>query len=99
MPCGTRAAGADADIGRASCPRSDSPRHMYRGSAAEAPARRRSGTMTRSADELGLVGAAKAGDRMAFACLVERYETRIFAASFRLLGSPDDADDIVQETF
>jgi RNA polymerase sigma-70 factor (ECF subfamily) len=55
--------------------------------------------MTILADELGLVGAAKAGDRMAFDCLVERYETRIFAASCRLLGSADDADDIVQETF
>jgi RNA polymerase sigma-70 factor (ECF subfamily) len=55
--------------------------------------------MATSADELAWVDAAKAGDAAAFAHLVARYEARLYAASYRLLGNPDDAHDIVQETF
>jgi len=42
---------------------------------------------------------AQAGDADAFACLVEHYSGRIFAACFSFLGNRQDAEDCVQDTF
>ncbi len=50
-------------------------------------------------DEAFLVARARTGDRDAFAELVRRYQRLVFAVSYRLLGDPDLADDVVQETF
>jgi len=52
-----------------------------------------------STGDAELVQAALAGDRDAFGELVERYQDRLFNTVLRLLGSRDDASDVVQEAF
>ena len=47
-------------------------------------------------DEIDVEG-AKAGDRAAFARLVERHYDLIFRVGFRLLGSEADAEDLAQD--
>jgi len=46
-----------------------------------------------------LVGRAKAGDKGAFDLLVTRHESKVYALSLRMLGSPEDAEDVLQEVF
>jgi len=46
-----------------------------------------------------LVRAAQNGDVDAFEELVRRYQTSIYRVALRMLGSPADAQDAVQETF
>jgi len=46
-----------------------------------------------------LVEQAKAGDRPAFALLVQRYQKRAFAVAFGMLHNRDDALDVVQDAF
>ncbi len=48
-------------------------------------------------DKLMAQGAA--GDEQAFRILVERWERPVFAFMVRMLGSREDAQDLVQETF
>jgi len=49
--------------------------------------------------EVALVEAARAGDRGAFARLVERYQKPVFSVAYRMLGTPEDAEDAAQESF
>jgi len=49
--------------------------------------------------EARLVRLAKAGDRGAFADLVELYKDKIYHLAYRMLGNRQEAEDIVQETF
>jgi RNA polymerase sigma-70 factor, ECF subfamily len=44
-------------------------------------------------------GRIQAGDRAAFAVVVERYQRRAFAVALRLLGNRSDAEDAVQQAF
>jgi RNA polymerase sigma-70 factor, ECF subfamily len=46
-----------------------------------------------------LVSRWQAGDGMAFEALVRRHERRVFRLLLRMLGSPDEAEDVAQETF
>lgn len=50
-------------------------------------------------DDQCLVQAALGGDKQAFGCLVERYQDRVFNTLVRVLGSHDDARDVVQDAF
>ena len=46
-----------------------------------------------------LVTASRGGDRKAYAGLVRRHLRRVFAVCLGLLGDPDEAEDLTQETF
>jgi RNA polymerase sigma-70 factor (ECF subfamily) len=54
---------------------------------------------TATPEEAAAVAAARAGDRDAFADLCERYRRQLHVHCYRMLGSVDDADDLVQDTF
>ncbi len=57
------------------------------------------GTMVMASEEASWVARAKAGDQAAFGELFARYERRIYAFVYRMMGNPDDAFDLTQETF
>lgn len=50
-------------------------------------------------DDRKLVRAAQKGDAHAFRTLVERYQRRIYQLALGMMKDPDEAMDIVQETF
>jgi RNA polymerase sigma-70 factor (ECF subfamily) len=52
-----------------------------------------------AADEGATVAAARAGDESAFAVLVERYQRELRVHCYRMLGSYDESEDLMQETF
>jgi RNA polymerase sigma-70 factor (TIGR02960 family) len=63
-------------------------------------------TMTRdghqpmsNAEQDPIVAAAKAGDEAAFATLVERHRRELHVHCYRMVGSFEEAEDLVQETF
>ena len=50
-------------------------------------------------DDRALVRTAQKGDAAAFRTLVERYQRRIYQLALGMMKDPDEAMDIVQETF
>jgi RNA polymerase sigma-70 factor, ECF subfamily len=50
-------------------------------------------------DEYALVTEAKAGSYEAFEELVGRYEKKIYRLGMNITGNPEDAEDVLQETF
>lgn len=51
------------------------------------------------ADDSWLIQECLRGNTAAFAILTKRYEGRLFKSVSGLMGSPDEAEDVVQETF
>src|SRR5215469_17938394 len=58
----------------------------------------KSGT-SRHESDLALVADCQRGDRSAFNQLVERYQAGAYALAVRMLGDPDIAADVVQDSF
>lgn len=52
-----------------------------------------------SAPDAGLVARLKRGERAAFEELIETYQTVVYGLAYRLLGDPEEARDVAQETF
>jgi len=50
-------------------------------------------------DDEALLARSRHGDRDAFAVLVSRYQDELYTMALRMLASPADAADVVQETF
>jgi len=46
-----------------------------------------------------LVGAAKSGDRLAFAELWKRHSSTVFKVAYRITKNRDDAEDVIQEAW
>src|SRR4051812_34800895 len=55
--------------------------------------------MTGCEDDKSLVQACRAGQTEAFGVLVRRNQDRLYPTILRLLGSPEDAQDILQDSF
>ena len=55
-----------------------------------------SGGLVRTNEE-ALLGRARAGDEAAFASLVDRYSGELTLHCYRIVGSVQDAEDLVQE--
>jgi len=55
--------------------------------------------MSRCLDDHSLVKACRAGQTEAFGALVERYQDRLYSTILRLIGSAEDAKDVLQDTF
>ncbi len=99
--------GPDRAVGRPSARR----RGVFSGRAGELPAASRgfSGTlgrveasnsvMTGCQDDHSLVAACRAGQTDAFGVLVRRYQDRLFPTIVRLVGSAEDAQDVLQDVF
>jgi RNA polymerase sigma-70 factor (ECF subfamily) len=49
--------------------------------------------------DAALVVAVRAGEEWAFEALYHRYADLVYGLAFRLLGSPEDAEDMLQESF
>jgi RNA polymerase sigma-70 factor (ECF subfamily) len=50
-------------------------------------------------DDAAAVAQARGGDEEAFRVLVERHSRSIYRLGYRMTGRPEDAEDVVQETF
>lgn len=55
--------------------------------------------MTGCHDDLTLVEACRAGQTEAFGILVRRYQDRLYSTIVRLVGGPEDAQDVLQDAF
>ena len=50
-------------------------------------------------DEASLIQGLKRGDPEACACMIKQYAPRVYAIAIRMLNDPDDAEEVLQETF
>ena len=56
-------------------------------------------TESQTPSDSELVAMAKAGDKDAFGLLIERHESKIYGLCLKMLGNPEDAEDVLQEVF
>ncbi len=61
--------------------------------------KRRIMVMSRFVDDHSLVQACRAGQTEAFGALVARYQDRLYPTVLRLIGSAEDAEDVLQDAF
>jgi RNA polymerase sigma-70 factor (ECF subfamily) len=54
---------------------------------------------TAAVDDDEVIAALRSGDQAAFAAVTERFRRQVHVHSYRMLGSFDEADEVVQETF
>lgn len=45
------------------------------------------------------IEALRSGDREAFAAMVDEYSSQLYRLALRMLGNPQEAEDVLQETF
>jgi RNA polymerase sigma-70 factor (ECF subfamily) len=64
-----------------------------------AAATRRAGAAGPDRDERGIIEGCRRGDFECFEKLMARYEKRIYNLALRMLRDPDDAREVLQETF
>ncbi len=50
-------------------------------------------------DDAAAVAQARSGDQDAFRVLMERHARSVYRLAYRMTGRPEDAEDVVQETF
>ena len=50
-------------------------------------------------DDAAAVARARDGDQDAFRVLMERHSRSVYRLAYRMTGKPEDAEDVVQETF
>lgn len=51
------------------------------------------------ADEAALIDALLAGDKHACACMVKQHGSQMYAVALRIMGDPDEAEEVVQDAF
>lgn len=52
-----------------------------------------------SAEEAALIARIASGESHRYGVLVDRYQRRLWSMCLRMLGDPDEADEVVQEAF
>ena len=57
------------------------------------------GVETLVTEDVQLIDATLAGDRSAFGSLVQKYQDRLYNTLVHVIGSRDEAEDVVQDTF
>jgi len=50
-------------------------------------------------DEAALVQALQNGEHDACACMLKQFAPRVYAVAMRMMGDPDEAEEVLQETF
>ena len=50
-------------------------------------------------DEAALLEGLKRGDPEACACMIKQYAPRVYAIAIRMVNDPDEAEEVLQETF
>src|SRR5262245_29660102 len=50
-----------------------------------------------SGDDADVLARAKQGDRAAFTALVRKYQRRVYATAYHIMGNHGDADDVAQD--
>ena len=55
--------------------------------------------VTTTATDIELVTRSQADDERAFGELVTRYESKVYSLAMKMLRNPEDAEDVLQETF
>lgn len=54
---------------------------------------------TETKEDRSLIRSAKSGDIQAFEALVKKYQNRVLAVAYRIVGSREDARDVAQDVF